>query len=56
MKTNIELTEGLIYKMGMLGIPNGCATNVCFDNDAVNINNIIADSELKKETPFDCVP
>ena len=49
MRTAIEITESLRYKLRMFGIHIDDSTNVYCDNEAVYQNNVIPESALKKK-------
>jgi hypothetical protein len=49
MKTAIELTEGLRYKLRMMGVPINGPTSVFCDNSAVVVNTSAPESTLKKK-------
>jgi len=49
MKTAVEMTEGLRYKLRMMGIPLDGPTNVFCDNDTVVKQTTKPESVLKKK-------
>ena len=49
MRTAIEMTESLRYKLRMFGVPIDGSTNVYCDNEAVYQNTVIPESTLKKK-------
>jgi len=51
MKTAVETTEGLIYKLKMMGVPIDGPSNIMADNMPVLVKNMsIPESVLKKKS------
>jgi hypothetical protein len=50
MKTGVELTEGLRYKLRMMGIPLEGPAHVKADNMSVVLNSSVPESMLKKKS------
>ena len=49
MKTAVELTEALRYKLRMFGVPIERPTSVFCDNEAVYKNTVLPESTLNKK-------
>ena len=49
LKTGVELLEGLIYKLQMMGVPIEGYCHTCVDNMSVVNNTSILESVLKKK-------
>ena len=49
MKTTVELTEALRYKLRMFGVPIDGPTSVFCDNEAVYKNTVLPESTLNKK-------
>jgi hypothetical protein len=49
MKISVEITEGLRYKLRMMGVEVDGPTNVFCDNNSVVINSTKPESTLKKK-------
>ena len=49
MKTAVELTEALRYKLRMFGVPIDGPTSVFCDNEAVYKNTVLPESTLNKK-------
>jgi hypothetical protein len=50
MKTGVELSEGLRYKLRMMGVPLDGHTHIKADNLSVVKNSSIPESQLKKKS------
>jgi len=50
LKTGVELLEGLIYKLQMMGVPIEGYCNTCIDNMSVVNNTSVPESILKKKS------
>ena len=50
LKTGVELLEGLIYKLQMMGVPIEGYRHICVDNMSVVNNTSVPESVLKKES------
>jgi len=50
LKTGVELLEGLIYKLQMMGVPIEGYCHTCVDNMSVVNNTSIPESVLKKKS------
>lgn len=50
MKTGVEISEGLRYKLRMMGVPLMGATMIRADNMSVVVNTSVPESMLKKKS------
>jgi len=50
MKTAVEMTEGLRYKLKMMGVPIDGPSNIMADNMSVVTNSSVPESVLKKKS------
>ena len=50
LKTGVELLEGLVYKLQMMGVPIEGYCHTCVDNMSVVNNTSVPESVLKKKS------